>query len=138
MKLFKSCSVESKPCTENDMSHGSEERKPLLNYSDTLERASLIDTDIEEDSMPRRRKSSRAGGRRRKLGGSKRKGVRVNKGRIGLRVAGYQGLQHLSASELIRYVPLSKLRVAAKKVLNRSGKKRTKRKGKKRGRKRKQ
>jgi hypothetical protein len=43
----------------------------------------------------------------------------------------------LTASELVRHIPLSKLRAAAKKVLKRSGAGKTKRKGKKRGRKRK-
>ena len=38
------------------MSHGANERKPLLNFSETQERASLIDTDFEEDSMARKRK----------------------------------------------------------------------------------
>ena len=126
------------------MSYGSEENKLLLNYSDTLERATLVnpnqDNDEDENSMPSRRRGRKGskGGRRRKTGGSsKRRGVRVNKGRLGIRVAGYQGVQSLTASELVRHIPLSKLRAAAKKVLKRSGAGKTKRKGKKRGRKRK-
>jgi hypothetical protein len=126
------------------MSYGSEENKLLLNYSDTLERATLVNpnqnNDEDEDSMPSRRRGRKGskGGRRRKTGGSsKRRGVRVNKGRLGIRVAGYQGVQSLTASELVRHIPLSKLRAAAKKVLKRSGAGKTKRKGKKRGRKRK-
>ncbi len=121
------------------MSYGSEENKLLLNYSDTLERATLVnptqDNDEDDDSMPSRHRGQRAS----KGGGgfSKRKGVRVNKGRLGIRVAGYQGVQSLTASELVRHIPLSKLRAAAKKVLKRSGAGKTKRKGKKRGRKRK-
>jgi len=125
------------------MSHGAEERKLLLNYSDTLERATLLDPKTKDnsddnDSMParrRRRKGNKVqGGRGRRRG----KGVRVNKGRLGLRVAGYQGVQHLTASELVRHIPLSKLKAAAKKVLKKSGSGRVgRRKGKKRGRKRK-
>ena len=120
------------------MSHGAEERTLLLNYSDTLERATLLDqkdNDDDNNSMPSRRKQK---GNKAKGNLSKRRGVRVNKGRLGLRVAGYQGVQHLTASELVRHIPLSKLKAAAKKVLKRSGAKRVKRKGKKRGRKKKE
>jgi len=55
------------------MSYGSEENKLLLNYSDTLERATLVnpnqDNDEDEDSMPSRRRGRKGskGGRRRKL-----------------------------------------------------------------------
>jgi hypothetical protein len=119
------------------MSHGANERKPLLNFSETQERASLIDTDFEEDSMARKRKGRKSKKGKRVLVGIKRKGVKLNKGRLKIRVAGYQGVQSLTASELVRHIPLSKLRAAAKKVLKRSGAGKTKRKGKKRGRKRK-
>ena len=75
------------------MSYGANERKLLLNFSETQERASLINTDIEEDSMARKRKGRKGRKGKRSLKGIKRKGVRLNKGRIALRVAGYQGLQ---------------------------------------------
>jgi len=114
------------------MSYGSEERKPLLNFSETQERASLFKTKFSDDdqdedqddvdnkddeSMPSRK---RKGGKRKK-GGINRKGFRLKKGRIGIRVAGYKGLQSVTASDLVRYVPLSKLKVAAKKFLNVTG-----------------
>lgn len=113
------------------------EKKPLLNYSDTQERASIFNPNADSSMPPRKksgkRKSSKKYG---KKGGLK--GVRVTKGKISLRVAGYSGLQKFGASELVRFVPLSKLRVAAKKVLGRSGAKKTskkRRKGKRKGRK---
>ena len=118
------------------MSNDVYERKPLLNFSETQERATLVDSDFEEESMsPKKRgKKSKTGGKRKK--GSKRKGIRFNKGRLAIKVKGYDGLQHLTASELVHFIPLSKLRSAAKKVLKRSGK--SKKKGKKRkGKKRK-
>ena len=113
------------------MSYDVLEKKPLLNFSESQERASLIDTDLESMS-PRRR---------RRVGGSKRKKVRVSHGRIGLKISGFKGIQHLTASELVRHIPVSKLRAAGKKVLKRSGRKirkgRKKRGRKQRGRKRK-
>ena len=113
------------------MSNESEERKPLLKYSETQERATLVDTEEEESMSPRRRKS----GKRKK--GSKRRGVRVNKGKLAIRIAGYQGSPHFSASELIHFIPLSKLKAAARKVLKRSGRDlKKKRKGKRKGRRR--
>lgn len=115
----------------SDMSHGANERKPLLNFSETQERASLIDTDFEEDSMARKRKGRKSKKGKRVLVGIKRKGVKLNKGRLKIRVAGYQGVQSLTASELVRFIPLSKLKAAAKKVLGGSKTRKTKR-GKKR------
>lgn len=118
---------------------------PLVSYSETLERASIFnpnkrsedseddieDIDDEEDllsdsssvvSMPPRRKR----GSRKAKGGH-----RLKAGRINLRIPGF-GLQKLGASQLVRFVPLSKLKAAAKKVLRASGVKRlSARKGKK-------
>jgi hypothetical protein len=44
------------------------------------------------------------------------KGVRVTKGRVAIKVAGH-GVTKLAASQLVRFVPLTKLKSAAKKVL---------------------
>lgn len=118
------------------MSYGISERKPLLNFSDTHERATLVDLDSDSDSMPSKRKSYKRKGSR-KTPRKGLKGVRVTKGKISLKVTGYSGIQKLGASELIHYIPLSKLKVAAKKVLRRSGAKKIKKrkKGKRKGRK---
>jgi hypothetical protein len=119
------------------MSYGLSERKPLLNFSDTLERATLVDLDSDSESMPPKRRSRKRKGAKR---GPRKglKGVRVTKGKISLKIRGYSGIQKLGASELIHYIPLSKLKVAAKKVLRRSGAKKTKKrrkgKGKRKGR----
>jgi len=121
---------------------------PLVSYSETLERASIFnpnkrsedseddieDIDDEEDllsdsssvvSMPPRRRGRKRGTRKAKGG------HRLKAGRINLRIPGF-GLQKLGASQLVRFVPLSKLKAAAKKVLRASGVKRlSARKGKK-------
>lgn len=48
--------------------------------------------------------------------------IRINKGRIQIRLAGYKGLQRISASELIKHIPLNKIRIAAKKLYKLQGK----------------
>jgi hypothetical protein len=104
-------------------------RKPLLRFENS-ERAQLISS-----SMP-------ASGKRRKRSGktsSTSKKPRVVKGKVTLRVAGYSGVQKLSPSALIPYLPANKLKQAAKRALGASGKKksvRRKRKSKKGGKRR--
>jgi len=108
------------------------DRKPLLAFSEDQERANLIDSDFDF-SMParkrrskafrRRKRSGRVTRRRRRRVGRKRAikgGHRVTKGRISIRVKGY-GLQKFPAGQLARFVPISKLRTAARKLLAKSG-----------------
>ena len=98
-------------------------RRPLVQF-ETTERAALV---------PSMTPSTRRGKRR--VRKTVRSRPRMLKGRINLRVAGYPGLQKIAPSSLIPYLPLNKLRVAARKALRASGKKRTRRTGKKRSRK---
>lgn len=107
--------------------------QPLVKYSNDSERASFFD-DIEDTSMPRR-KGSKGRGKKSVKG---TKGVRFSQGRISLRLPGY-GVQKLAAVDLVRYVSLSKLKQAAKKVLRSRGIRRTtkRRKGSKRQKKQK-
>ena len=111
------------------MSYGFENQKSFLNFSNNQERAVLIDNDFDTP-MARSKKTSKRKSRK----GTKKvkytKGLKITKGRINLRVAGYTGLQKVAASDLIRFISLGKLRVAAKKVLKRSGKKTNKKKRK--------
>ena len=84
---------------------------------------------------PRTRSRSKAP--RRKAAGVK---VRVVKGRVRLRVAGYSGVQSLSPSHLVKHISSAKLRLAAKKVLRLTkkksgGKRRRKGRGRKKARK---
>lgn len=110
------------------MSH---HHKPLLRF-ESSERAQLIPS----TSMPPRRK--RRSGKRSATSssGSSSKKPRLVKGRVNLRVAGYSGLQKIAPSQLIPFLPANKLRLAAKKALGKSGKRKKKtvrrrRKGKK-------
>jgi hypothetical protein len=138
------------------MSFGPSQSGLLLNYSATQQRAQILDSDdeenndnfeseVEENSMPKKRRSkrltnkkARTGVRRRRTGGgARRTKIRVTKGRVAVRVAGFSGIQHLGASQLITHIPLSKIRAAAKKVLNKSGKVAKRRRRKKGGRKKK-
>jgi hypothetical protein len=105
--------------------------RPFVEYSPHQDRASLMSAVKTHTSRRRSRSTSRRKGRTTK--------VRVVKGKVSLRIGGFPGVQKLGASQLVRFVPLNKLRSAAKRVLGsppRRGKKRTSRKGGKRRRRR--
>ena len=100
--------------------------QPLLKFSENEERASFIE-DKEDTSMSRSKGGK--GGKGKKTGKKAlkgTKGLKFSKGRLALRLAGF-GLQKLGASELVKFIPLSKLKQAAKKVLREKGTKQTKR-----------
>jgi hypothetical protein len=63
------------------------------------------------------------------------KGIKFSKGRLALRLAGYSGVQRLAPSQLVRFIPLSKLKQAARKVLSRTGGKKIKKRKSRKGRK---
>jgi hypothetical protein len=98
--------------------------QPLLKYSENEERASFIQEE-EEPSMSRRKGQKRKRSSKKTLKGTK--GLRFSKGRLALKLSGF-GVQKLGASELVKFIPLSKLKQAAKKVLRGKGTKKTKRK----------
>ena len=50
----------------------------------------------------------------------KRTKIRLVKGRLSLKIAGYPGLHLFGASQLIQFVPLNKIKVAAKNFLSQS------------------
>ena len=117
------------------MNYGLNSQTSLLKFSNNCERASLFDEndDKEEEeegeegengqvnSMAAKRRSGRkraSAGRRK--GPKVAKGVKFSNGRIALKLAGF-GLQKLGAVELVRYIPLSKLKAAARKVLRAKG-----------------
>lgn len=80
-----------------------------------------------KDMAPQRRKSKRLAlaqarnqpGKSRRRISTKRgeNNVRIVKGRVALKVAGYPGYQKLTPGQLVRHVPISKLRLAAKRIL---------------------
>ena len=110
------------------------ERRPLLNYAPN-NRAFLFSeeeplSEAQFSMPPRTRKRP---SKKRKGGSSK---IRLVKGRVQLRVAGFAGVQNLAPAHLVRFIPSSKLRLAAKKLLGKpENKKRGGSKKKKRGKK---
>lgn len=104
-------------------------KKPLVRY-DSQSRAQLVTEaatpteTTKPKSMPRRTVKRRTGGKGK---------LRVVKGKVNVRVAGYLGVQKLAPSKLIPYLPTTKVRQAAKRALVASGNRPTrKRTGKKR------
>src|SRR6266404_6509327 len=97
-------------------------KKPLLSYSEHLERAEVFDIHNENKQMPAKRRTKRAKSSGRKSRGRKRLlkgGHKLIHGKIKLKLKGY-GTQTVNACQLVRFVPLSKLKTAARKVLSRS------------------
>lgn len=120
------------------MSYGFQERKLLVPYSENEERAQIINVSELESSMPRKSKrlSKKKSKRSKKIRNSFKgfKGVRIVNGKLALKVLGYQGVQKLAPSQIVRFIPLNKLKTAAKKVLHlteHTKSKRKKRKSKK-------
>lgn len=110
--------------TGSNSSSGSGARppRPFVEFSPRQDRASLMTSlssplSRKSNSSVRRRRrrvGRRVGGRRRKTRSTR---IRVIKGRVALRVGGFPGVQRLGASQLVRFVPLNKLRAAARRVL---------------------
>jgi hypothetical protein len=80
---------------------------PLVKF-DSLERASVVSMPAKTRSQKRRKRSSRKVPKGR---------LRVIKGRVNLKLSGYSGVQKIAPVSLIPYLPLNKIRTAAKRVL---------------------
>ena len=114
------------------MTYNLSKKKPLLHYSENEERASFFDTELLDPSMPRRKNSGkRSKKNKRKSLGKGLKGIKFSKGHIALRIGGYSGVQKFAPSQLVRYIPLAKLKQAGKRVLQRTGGRKIKRRRKK-------
>jgi len=106
--------------------------QPLVEYSPSSnDRATLMtiagSSSLSAFSTGQRRRRRRSGVARStaRAGGNRRKRTRVSKirivkGRVALRVTGRPGVQHIGAGQLVRFVPINKLRAAARRVLNAS------------------
>jgi len=84
------------------------------------EKCEILNSPSEElDQMPKRRRAPTRKGKKRsrRVGATRRSKVRIVNGRVGLKVAGFKGLNYIPASQLVRLMPVSKLRLAAKKIL---------------------
>jgi len=88
-------------------------QRPFVEFSPHQDRASLMSVGGRH-SQTRSRSAKRKGRRRKSSRVSK---IRIVKGKVALRVGGFPGVQRVGASQLVRFVPLNKLRSAAKKVL---------------------
>jgi hypothetical protein len=112
-------------------------RKPLLTFSQHQNRAAILDI---EEKLPLSAGASAKKNRRKRTAtaNTQRKGrrspaVKVVKGQLLLRVPGYSGYQRLGASQLVPFIPLKKLRQAAKRALRASGVKPARRRHHRRG-----
>jgi len=104
-------------------------QRPLVEFSPrSQDRANLMSigsssgSSLSSGQRRRRRRTNTLGklsrkGRRKRTRVSK---IRVVKGRVALRVSGRPGVQHIGAGQLVRFVPINKLRAAAQRVLNQS------------------
>ena len=90
-------------------------RPPLVSYANPNRATLLLDSSsaVTSESMGKKKKGGKKPSKSRK--------IRLVKGRVQLRVQGYSGVQHIPSSHLIRYIPSSRLRFAAKKVLKQLG-----------------
>ena len=90
-------------------------KRPFVEYSPHQDRASLMSAVGTSHRRRSRKRSTIRKGRRRK--GNRGSKIRIVKGKVSLKVGGFPGIQRVGASQLVRFVPLSKLRSAAKRVL---------------------
>ncbi len=98
------------------MNYSSQQRKPPLVRYSTQNRAVLLSS--AANSMPRARRARAASrpGRKRSVATAKK--VRIVKGRVVLnKVSGHPGTHRFGAGQLIRFVPLNKIKLAAKRIL---------------------
>jgi hypothetical protein len=98
-----------------DMTFGS--YKPLLNFSTSDNRASLLSSDSE--LIPNQETTNHIP-RKKKQKSTKTQSVRFVKGQVVFHVPGYKGVQKLAATQLVKFVPINKLKTAAKRVLSSS------------------
>jgi len=91
----------------------------LVNYENCDKVEVLQNSSQELEPMPKRRRGAvkRYRKRSRKSVFARRTKVRVVRGRVGVKVAGFSNLQYVPASQIVRLIPVSRLRVAAKRIL---------------------
>jgi len=89
-------------------------QRPFVEFSPHQDRASLMSIG-SGSNRSRKRSTIRRKGRRRP--GSRKTKIKVVNGKVSLKVGGFPGIQRVVASQLVRFVPLNKLRSAAKQVL---------------------
>jgi len=107
------------------------QHQPFVEFSPSeRDRANLmssVGTGLGNSRAPSRRRRRRirsaaalSGSRRRRSRVSR---LRVVNGRVSFRLPGFSGVQRVGASQLVRFVPVTKLRQAAKRFLGKGGRK---------------
>lgn len=98
-------------------------KRPFVEFSSNEDRAALMTAAGGGGGLPpRRRKRSKGPGRkkrspRRRRTRSRVTKVRVVNGQVALRIGGRSGVQRLRASQVVRFVPLKNLRLAAQRLI---------------------
>jgi hypothetical protein len=98
-------------------------RKPLVPFASDAdpnnrnERRARLESETRSLMPSVTRAKAKSSAKRRSASKTK---VRLVKGRVRLRVAGHQGVQNLAPAHLVRYVGVSQLKQAAKKLLKAS------------------
>lgn len=101
-------------------------KQPIVSFSNNDDRASLMSFSgppttrrkrSRNTPSNKRRSSKRGSGRRSHRTKTRVTKIRLVKGKVALRLKGFPGVQRLGASQLVRFVPLNKLKAAAKRAL---------------------
>jgi hypothetical protein len=103
------------------MSQNFLENRILLKYSDTDERATVIDPDLENFEIPKKQKQIIKNKNKNKKIKRQRKGLAINNNKIEIRIPGYKGIQLLPVLELVHFIPIFHIQSAAKKFLRQGG-----------------
>lgn len=108
-------------------------QQTIVPYSKSENRANLMSYSGQGGTTKRRKRSQSKSGQKRRPSSTKRRPqrrrrhktrvtkVRLVKGKVSLRIQGYPGTQKIGATQLVRFIPLNKLKIAAKRVLGSSG-----------------
>jgi len=91
----------------------------LLCYSDQQCRAQLLDS--PQTNEPSEAVQEKPSSHRQVKKPVKKRNLHVSNGRVHLKISGYSEKHWLSAVELLQYMPRTKIRVAAKKILKSKG-----------------
>lgn len=120
-------------------------QQTIVPYSKSENRANLMSYSGQAGATNRRKRSQSKSGQKRRPSSTKRQPpqrrrrnktrvtkVRLVKGKVSLRIQGYPGTQKIGASQLVRFIPLNKLKIAAKRVLGSTGVKKNSRRKRRR------
>jgi hypothetical protein len=96
---------------------------PLLNFSASDKRATLLTEDLNlvSNQEPTNYTAKKKPTKGTKTSGTQgTRGIRISKGKVVFHVPGYPGVQRFAATQIVQFVPISKLKAAAKRILKTS------------------